>query len=125
MDGGTRLLQHARQLVDRGWTQHADARAADKSSVHPWDDRATSWSLLGALVAAVERIAATDDEHTAISELARTCIHLADTLDADSLEHWNDSADRTREDVLSALDHATFLSQTRHDGQSPRRLSPT
>jgi hypothetical protein len=121
MGGGTRLLQHARQLVDRGWTQHADARASDKSSVHPWDNRATTWSLL---VAAVERIAATDDEHTAISELARTCIHLADTLDTDSLEHWNDAPDRTREDVLSALDHATFLSESRQDGQSPRGLSP-
>jgi len=41
MDGGTRLLHDARQLIERGWTRHADARAADHSPVHPWDDRAT------------------------------------------------------------------------------------
>jgi hypothetical protein len=122
MDSGPRLLRHARALVERGWTQHADARAADNSAVRPWDDRATSWSLLGALVAAVERIAATHGEDTAVSELAQSCILLADTLDTDSLEHWNDAPSRTREEVLAAIDHATALTDGRHEG--PHRFSP-
>lgn len=122
MDIGTGLLQQARQLVERGWTQHADARAADNSIVRPWDDRATSWSLLGSLVAAVERIAATDGEHTAIRELVRTCIVLADLLDTDSLEHWNDDPECTGRDVLAALDDATALAGTqRHE---PFKVSP-
>jgi hypothetical protein len=106
------LLDRARRLIARGWTQHADARAADHSPVHPWDDRAASWSLLGALVAAVEHTAATRGEQTAMSELAHTCILLADTVDTDSLEHWNDSPERTRNDVLAALDHAATLTGT-------------
>jgi hypothetical protein len=119
---GTGLLQQARQLVERGWTQHADARAADNSVVRPWDDRATTWSLLGSLVAAVERIAATDGEHTAIPELARTCILLADLLDTDSLEHWNDASERTGGDVIAALDNATALAASQH--REPFKFSP-
>jgi hypothetical protein len=122
MDAGTGLLGHARQLVNLGWTQHADARDADGSPVRPWDTRAASWSLLGALVAAVECIAAVEGEQAAISELAHTCIQLADFLDADSLEQWNDSPGRTSNDVLAALDRAaTRTAKHRHepDGFSP------
>jgi hypothetical protein len=103
----TRLPQHVRRLIERGWTQHADARAADGSVVHPCDGRAVSWSLLGALVAAVEHIAADEGEHTAIGQLARTCMLLADIVDTDSLEEWNDARERARDDVVAALDHAT------------------
>ena len=106
MSRDTRLPRHARRLIEGGWTQHADARAADKSVVHPCDERAVSWSLLGALVAALEDVAASDGEHAAIGQLARTCILLADIVDTDSLEEWNDAGERTREDVLDALDQA-------------------
>ena len=106
MEGGRALLNHARRLIERGWTQHADARAADDSPVHPWDDRASSWSLLGALVAAVEETAAAQGEQAAISELAHSCVLLADTIDADSLEQWNDSPERTSSDVCAALERA-------------------
>jgi hypothetical protein len=103
----TRLPQHARRLIERGWTQHADARAADDSVVHPCDGRAVSWSLLGALVAAVEHVAGGEGEHAAIAQLARTCVLLADIVDTDSLERWNDTPERVRDDVLAALDQAT------------------
>jgi hypothetical protein len=118
----TRLPRHARDLIERGWTQHADARAADDSVVHPCDDRAVSWSLLGALVAAVEHIAASQGERAAIGQLTRTCIRLADILDTDSLEQWNDARERARDDVVAALDQATIdLPEQQHDvpGYSP------
>jgi hypothetical protein len=104
----TGLPRHARCLIERGWTQHADARAADEGIVHPCDGRAVSWSLLGALVAAVEHVAASEGEHAAICQLARTCTLLADIVDTDSLEQWNDSRERTRDDVVAALDQATM-----------------
>ncbi len=100
----TRLPHHARRLIERGWTQNADARAADDSEVHPCDSRAVSWSLLGALVAAVEHVAATDGERTAIGQLAATCVLLADILDTESLEQWNDARERSRDDIIAALD---------------------
>jgi hypothetical protein len=103
----TRLLEHARDLIERGWTQHADARAADENVVHPCDGRAVSWSLLGALVAAVEHVAAAEGEHAAIRQLARTCLLLADVVDADSLERWNDAGERGRDEVVAALDRAS------------------
>jgi len=104
--GETRLPRCARQLIERGWTQHADARTADDSVVHPCDGSAVSWSLLGALVVAVEGVAASNGEYAAIRELARTCVLLADIVDSDSLEEWNDDAERTRQDVLGALEQA-------------------
>jgi hypothetical protein len=106
VSGATRLPQHARQLIERGWTQYADARRADGSIVHPCDGGAVSWSLLGALVVAVEGVAVSEGEHAAIGELARTCVLLAEIVDSDSLEEWNDAGERTREDVLAALEQA-------------------
>lgn len=94
-------------MIEKGWTQGADARAADGGAVHPCDGRAVSWSLLGALVAAVEQVAGTEGEHAAIPQLARTCLLLADIVDTDSLERWNDAPERGRDDVLAALDRAT------------------
>src|SRR5581483_6252978 len=43
-----------RELVATGWTQAAGARAADGREVDPWTDDAVAWSLLGAIVAALE-----------------------------------------------------------------------
>jgi hypothetical protein len=100
------LARNARARIERGWTQYADARRADGSIVHPCDGGAVSWSLLGALVVAVEGVAAIEGEHAAIRELARTCVLLADIVDSDSLEEWNDAGERTREDVLAALGQA-------------------
>lgn len=104
VSGDARLPRHARDLVERGWTQGADARAADDTVVHPCDARAVSWSLLGALVVAVEEVAAREGEQNAIGQLARTCSVLADILDTDSLVEWNDVGERIREDVVAAFD---------------------
>jgi hypothetical protein len=115
MDGRSLLLAHARRLIATGWTQHADARASDDTAVHPWDNRAIRWSLLGALVAAVEYTAANRGEPAALRDLAGTCILLAETVDADSLQHWNDTPDRTIGDVLTALDHTIELTRVDDD----------
>lgn len=115
MSGDTRLLRHARRLIERGWTQHADARAADNSVVHPCDGRAVSWSLLGALVAAVEDVAGSEGEPAALGQLARTCTLLADIVDTDSLDQWNDARERVRDDVLAALGQAARETPGRQD----------
>jgi hypothetical protein len=106
MTTGRTLLVHARQLVENGWTQHADARTADGQVVDPWNPAAVCWSLLGALVAALEA-QTDDDDQFAIGQLAVACVSLAQVLDRDSLTTWNDDPSRTRESVLAALDDAT------------------
>ena len=52
---GQRLLQDARLLVADSWCRGVDARDADGFEVAPWDERAASWSLLGAMVAVLEQ----------------------------------------------------------------------
>ena len=106
MDVAKRLLLEARGLVERGWTQHADAHNERGEVVKSWSPDAVRWSLLGALVASFERISSAADDSPAIAHLARACTGLADTVDADSLEEWNDEPGRRQADVLRALDAA-------------------
>src|SRR5579884_3798554 len=105
------MLDDARALVARGWCQRADARRRDGAVTKPWCDDAVAWSVLGALVACLER--RTDaGSPFAISDLALACTFLAETIDSDSLEGWNDAADRTHGAVLDALAHAAYLART-------------
>lgn len=103
---GQELLVEARDLVAGSWTQHADARRSDGSSVDPWDREAASWSLLGALVAGYERLIWSDGQSAALGALAAACVLLANVLEAESLSEWNDTPARTKADVLAALDEA-------------------
>jgi hypothetical protein len=96
------LLRRARALVGSGWTQGADARAADGTPLDPWSNEATAWSLLGALVAALEEGKA-HDQALPLTELALALDALAGFVDDDSLARWNDSPGRTLAQVESAL----------------------
>jgi hypothetical protein len=92
-------------LVRRGWCQGADARTARGTPVDPWDDDAEAWSLLGALVAVLERRAAEFGE-VPLDELAATLYALADLIETDSLAAWNDDPSRSQRDVVRTLEDA-------------------
>ena len=62
LSSGLLLLSEARELIAHGWTQGADARDASGAAVDAWAPSAGRWSLLGALVAVLERQAATTGE---------------------------------------------------------------
>jgi hypothetical protein len=96
------LLRRARELIGSGWTQGADARAADGTPLDPWSDEATAWSLLGALVAALEQAEA-QDQALPLTQLAVALDALAGFVDDDSLVRWNDAPERTLAQVESAL----------------------
>jgi len=96
------LLRRARGLIGSGWTQGADARGADGTPLDPWSDEAASWSLLGALVAALEE-AEVRDQALSLTELALALDGLAGFVDDDSLARWNDAPGRTLIQVESAL----------------------
>ena len=82
-----------------------NARDADGQPTQPWSSEAVAWSLLGALVAALE--AETDEVgHIAVEQLGRACTALASVIEIDSLDSWNDDFARTVEDVADALGHA-------------------
>jgi hypothetical protein len=96
------LLRRARELIGSGWMQGADACAADGIPLDPWSDEATAWSLLGALVAALEEGEA-HDQALPLNELALALDALAGFVDDDSLARWNDAPGRTLPQVKSAL----------------------
>jgi hypothetical protein len=108
------LLRCASDLIRRGWTQHAESRDAAGAAVDPWQPSAICWSLLGALVAALEEQTDSGDD-LPLQELADALDALALFVDSDSLADWNDDPARTQDDVLRVLNAAA-------DAAVPRRL---
>jgi hypothetical protein len=102
---GLRLLQDARKLVAKSWCHGADARDAQGAEVNPWDDDAASWSLLGAIVAVLERDAPRGGE-LPLAALGSALYALADLIEIDSLADWNDDPRQTQDNVLAVLDRA-------------------
>jgi len=104
------LLRRARELIGSGWTQGADARAADGTPLDPWSDEAIAWSLLGALVAALEEAEA-QGQGLPLTALALALDALAGFVDDDSLARWNDARERNSSQVESALAAAATEAQ--------------
>ena len=102
------LLFRARDLVWSGWTQNADARAADGVECRPWQRGAVEWSLLGAIVAALEEQCDRGDD-VPLEGLAEALHELARFVDQDSLAGWNDEPLRTQTEVAGALEAAGEL----------------
>jgi hypothetical protein len=105
------LLRAARDLVARSWSRGADARDAYGTPVDPWDERAASWSLLGSLVAVLERAAAESNEMP-LEHLAAALYALSELIEGDSLAVWNDAPARTQGAVVSVLDQAAAACAT-------------
>lgn len=103
--GSVELLQRACDLVRSGWSQHADARSAEDVEVQPWHEAAAAWSLLGALVAALEQ-RADHGRDLPLDDLAAALNELAELIDDDSLTNWNDEPTRTHDDVINTLEAA-------------------
>ena len=102
---GQRLLEDARKLVAESWCRGADARDVNGFEVDPWDDDAASWSLLGAVVAVLEREALLAGE-LPLDELGAALYALADLIETDSLVDWNDDQGQTQANVVAVLEQA-------------------
>jgi hypothetical protein len=120
-EGAIELLLRARELVGLGWTQDADARAADGNAVDPWEERAVSWSLLGAIVAALEE-RSTNGRDLPLEHLALALGALEPFVDDDSLAHWNDAGSRTQDAVAAVLSAAANAAAERL--RAPPTASP-
>jgi hypothetical protein len=99
---GRRILLRAATLVESGWTQGAEARTSDGTVVDPWEQTAVAWSLLGAIVAAIEEHPDPEAE-LPLAALAMALGALADAVDDDSLAGWNDVATRSQADATHVL----------------------
>ena len=112
-DESAALLRSTRRLIARGWTQRADARDRHGLPVEPWAPAAETWSLLGAIVAALEQHAQLTQRELPLSHLAGALDELAGLIEDDSLAAWNDHPGRTQHHVLSVLDAAAGAAATR------------
>jgi hypothetical protein len=115
---GQRLLREARELVAASWCRGADARDSHGRPVEPWDDGARSWSLLGAIVAVLEREAKERGE-IPLEELGSALYALAALVETDSLVDWNDDPRRSQANVVAVLDRAAAV----HESSRPALLT--
>jgi hypothetical protein len=106
------MVSEARRLVMSGWCQGAHARDRAGIEVPSWSDEARSWSLLGALLTSWHRqdsqrdpdvIAAHLSDAHALGEATEL---LGEVVGTAALDRWNDSAKRTKKDVVVAMDGA-------------------
>jgi hypothetical protein len=102
-----RILARARDLVAYGWCQGAEARDADDDPVKPWSPEARCWSLLGALVAAVDLPA--QPGAVTLQPLRRALAALAEVIEDPLLAAWNDQEGRTQDLVVRALETARVV----------------
>ena len=108
------MLMEARGLLLRGWSKGAQGRDSRGHVVNAWSEDATSWSLVGALLASWHRhddrldadFVAHSAEARALSETTDVLTRATGTL---ALDPWNDAPERTRSDVLAAVDRALTL----------------
>jgi hypothetical protein len=105
--GAEGLLGRACELVAHGWCQRTEAEDADGAGVPPWSERARSWSLLGALVAAVDLPA--EPGPITLRPLRRALAALAEIIDEPLLAEWNDQPGRTQDEVVRTLAAARSL----------------
>jgi hypothetical protein len=100
-----RLLEDAGELVAESWCHGVDALDTDGFEVDPWDEEAASWSLLGAVVAVLEREASRAGE-LPLADLGAALYALADLIETDSLVEWNDDPRQTQDNVVAVLARA-------------------
>lgn len=102
--------------VRKGWCQGADATDASGEPVEPWSAEAARWSLLGAIVAALDRPARPGHE-LPLPALATAMGALADLIDEPSLARWNDDPLRSQQEVLTVLERARTICLSRGGDQ--------
>ena len=98
------LLQRCRDLVERGWCRHADARDANGRPVNPSSPDARAWSVAGALAAVVLDSDGMHFRRAPIGAVEDVVTRFARVTGATSLRKWNDAAVRTQGKVLAAFE---------------------
>jgi hypothetical protein len=102
---GRLLLLEAAALLESGWCQGAEARDDVGEATDPWNPEARSWSLLGAIVAVLEREAALRDE-IPFDQLSAALVALAHVVQEDVLVDWNDAPGRSQQEVVLTVNAA-------------------
>jgi len=105
------VLARATQRIREGWCQQTEARDPVGRPVEPWSEQAAAWSLLGALVSALDGPDALP--RVPLPALADAMSALAALIDDHSLSAWNDAPGRTQMDVIAVLERARMRIRAR------------
>ena len=100
------MLREAYELVQSGWCQGTDAQDELGRAIEPSSAFARRWSAVGALERLWRRTPGGGD--FAIEAFERANLALAGVVH-DVPRRWNDLGERTRDEVLGALDNARLL----------------
>jgi hypothetical protein len=107
------MLQEARGLLLKGWSRGAQARDSQGQVVLPWSDDASSWSLLGALLATWQVLDLEDADFVAHRADARALGDatqaLGEATGTAALDQWNDDEGRSLGEVVAAIDSALAI----------------
>jgi hypothetical protein len=107
------MLQEARGLLLKGWSRGAQARDPQGQVVLPWSDDASSWSLLGALLATWQVHDMADADFVAHRADAVALGHatqaLGEATGTAALDQWNDAEGRSLLEVVAAVDGALAI----------------
>ena len=107
------MLQEARGLLLRGWSRGAQARDTWGQVVLPWSDEASSWSLLGALLATWQVHDMEDADFVAHRDDARALGDatqaLGEATGTAALDRWNDAEGRNLAEVVAAVERAVAV----------------
>ena len=107
------MLQEARGLLLKGWSRGAQARDSQGQAVLPWSDDASSWSLLGALLATWQVHDMEDADFVAHRADARALGDatqaLGEATGTAALDQWNDEEGRALGEVVAAIDSALAI----------------
>jgi hypothetical protein len=94
---GHDVLHETALLIGKGWCRGADARDCFGLAVAASDPAETAWSLPGALARVSERPEAD------LGALRDALWGISGVIPDASLEHWNDAAGRSQEEMLTML----------------------
>ena len=102
------VLEQARALIERGWTQGTAARNANGDHVAATSRHACMWCATGALYVVYERIPEwRDDPKTnQVADLLRSAIPKGSNDYHQTIVGFNDAIETTKADILSIFDKA-------------------
>lgn len=103
------ILAKAAQRIREGWCQGADAVDAVGNRVQPWSEDVAAWSLLGALVAALDGPDAVGAGNLPQGALGTAMLALGELIEERSLAGWNDAPSRTQQDAIDVLERGRML----------------
>jgi hypothetical protein len=112
MNKHVKVLQDARELITKGWTQKVYARLADNAPIHFFNKDACSFCMVGAIYRCNVAIVDNGTTDNYYNYYGIQYLWTALGFNGESqLTEWNDIPNRTVDEVLTVYDNAIVLAE--------------